>query len=98
MDEQRQIFGDRLRELRKEKRLRQDDIAVDLNVTRQTISKYERGERQPDYCMLIKIAEYFQVSIDYLFGRTPIRPVSRFDEREYFYSFTPPMVADEPAD
>ncbi len=98
MDEQRQIFGDRLRELRKEKRLRQDDIAVDLNVTRQTISKYERGERQPDYCMLIKIAEYFQVSIDYLFGRTPIRPVSRFDEREYFSSFTPPMVADKPAD
>ncbi|NLB05156.1 MAG: helix-turn-helix transcriptional regulator [Fastidiosipila sp.] len=64
-----QIFAKRLRELRKEMSLRQEDIAKDLNVSRQTISKYERGVREPDFCMLIKLADYYKVSIDFLFGR-----------------------------
>ena len=66
-----QIFAKRLRELRKEMSLRQEDIAKDLNVSRQTISKYERGVREPDFCMLIKLADYYKVSIDFLFGRGP---------------------------
>ena len=71
-----QIFAQRLRELRKEKRLRQEDIAADLNVSRQTISKYERGDREPDYYMLNKLADYYQVSIDFLFGRTPVKKIA----------------------
>ena len=49
MDEHEKTFGDRLRELRKERKLRQDDVADALNVSRQTISKYERDEREPDF-------------------------------------------------
>ncbi len=98
MNEQSKKFGNRLRQLRKEKKLRQDDVAEDLNVSRQTISKYERGVRQPDYFMLMKIADYYHVSIDYLFGRTDKRPINRFDQQEYLYSLKPFMVADEKKD
>ncbi len=71
-----EIFARRLRGLRKERHLRQEEVAVRLNVSRQTISKYERGEREPDFHMLRKLADYYQVSIDFLFGRTPIRQVN----------------------
>ena len=74
-------FPSRLKELRKERQLRQEDLAFDLNVSRQTISKYERGQRQPDYRMLIEIADYFQVSLDYLFGRTDIKSINILDDR-----------------
>ncbi len=57
-------------------RLRQEDIAAYLNVSRQTISKYERGDREPDFYMLNRIADYYQVSIDFLFGRTPIKKIN----------------------
>jgi transcriptional regulator with XRE-family HTH domain len=98
MCEQEKTFGDRLRELRKERKLRQDDVADDLNVSRQTISKYERDEREPDYLMLLKIADYYQVSLDFLFGRTPVRPVSKFHEWEYLFGLDLPRVADEAPD
>ncbi len=57
-------------------RLRQEDIAADLNVSRQTISKYERGDREPDFYMLNRLADYYQVSIDFLFGRTPLKKIN----------------------
>ncbi|HZK29399.1 MAG TPA: helix-turn-helix transcriptional regulator [Clostridia bacterium] len=74
-----EVFTKHLRDLRKEKNLRQEDVAAELNTTRQTISKYERGDRQPDFHMLREIAEFYDVSIDYLFGRTQIRKVSVLD-------------------
>ncbi len=74
-------FPSRLRELRKERRLRQEDLAHALNVSRQTISKYERGQREPDYDMLIQIADYFGVSLDYLFGRSDIKSINVLDQR-----------------
>ena len=43
---------------------------MDLTVNQNTISRYETGEREADYKMLIKIADYFDVSIDYLLERT----------------------------
>ena len=60
----------RLRELRKEKGISQLKLAIDLSVNQNTISRYESGEREADYKMLIKIADYFDVSIDYLLERT----------------------------
>lgn len=60
----------RLRELRKEKGISQLKLAMDLSVNQNTISRYETGEREADYKMLIKIADYFDVSIDYLLERT----------------------------
>lgn len=67
----------RLKELRKEKRLTQLKVAMDLNLSQNTISRYETGEREASYNELIKIADYFNVSIDYLLGRTDIRCLNK---------------------
>ena len=60
----------RLKELRKAKGISQLKLALDLNTTQNTISRYETGEREPSINELIKIADYFNVSIDYLLKRT----------------------------
>lgn len=59
----------RLKELRKKNGVSQLRLALDLNVNQNTISRYETGEREADYATLIKLADYFDVSIDYLLGR-----------------------------
>ena len=60
----------RLKDLRKEKNISQLKLALDLSMNQNTISRYETGEREADYKTLIKIADYFNVSIDYLLERT----------------------------
>ncbi|MBQ9949588.1 MAG: helix-turn-helix transcriptional regulator [Clostridia bacterium] len=60
----------RLKELRKERGLTQLKLAIDLNANQNTISRYESGEREPGIEELIRIADYFDVSVDYLIGRT----------------------------
>ena len=60
----------RLKQLRKEAGISQLKLALDLNTNQNTISRYENGEREAGYDMLIKIADYFDVSIDYLLERT----------------------------
>ncbi len=60
----------RLKEIRKSKGISQLKLALDLNTNQNTISRYETGEREPGIAELIKIADYFNVSIDYLVGRT----------------------------
>lgn len=60
----------RLKELRKKKKISQLKLAMDLDMNQNSISRYENMERQADYATLIKIADYFNVSIDYLLGRT----------------------------
>lgn len=60
----------RLKELRKARGLSQLRLATDLNTTQNTISRYETGEREPGIAELIKIADYFNVSVDYLISRT----------------------------
>ncbi len=60
----------RLKELRKERKISQLKLALDLNMNQNSISRYENMEREADYETLIKFADYFNVSIDYLLGRT----------------------------
>ena len=60
----------RLKELRKQRNISQLKLALDLNLNQNSISRYETGARQADYALLIKIADYFGISIDYLLGRT----------------------------
>ena len=55
-----------LREIRKEKHLNQQKVAMDLHITREALSHYENGRREPTLAMLVKMSEYFNVSIDYL--------------------------------
>lgn len=59
----------RLKELRKSRGISQLKLAIDLNMNQNTVSRYENLEREADYVTLIKIADYFDVSIDYLLGR-----------------------------
>lgn len=66
-------FGDRLRQLRKEKNISQTELAKDLNITCQALSQYELKKRMPDTKMIMKLADYFNVSLDYFFGRTDMR-------------------------
>ena len=60
----------RLKKLRKEKGISQLKLALDLNTNQNTISRYETGEREPSIKDLIRIADYFNISVDYLLGRT----------------------------
>lgn len=64
------IFGERLRALRSEKKFTLRELAKELDISFSALGKYERNEHQPDFDTLEKIADYFDVSIDYLLGRT----------------------------
>ena len=55
-----------LKEIRKAKNLNQQKVAMDLNITREALSHYENGRREPPLALLIQMSSYFNVSIDYL--------------------------------
>lgn len=63
-------FAERLKELRKSRELSQGDVAKVLGVTRAAVSQYEMGVRKPSYEMMEVLADYFNVDMDYLLGRT----------------------------
>ncbi len=66
-------FKERLKFLRIEKDVLQKDIAAVLGTTDNAVGNYERGTRMPDPDTLKKLADYFDVSIDYLLGHSDIR-------------------------
>lgn len=55
-----------LKEIRKQRGLNQQKVAMDLHITREALSQYENGKREPGQKMLIRMSEYFNVSIHYL--------------------------------
>ena len=62
----------RLKELRKARRITQLKLAMDLNLTQNTVSRYETGEREPGIAELVRIADYFHISVDYQIGRAHV--------------------------
>lgn len=64
------LFGSRLRQLRKEDNLTQKELAAKLGLAFSTISMYERGIREPDFETTEAIADYFNVSMDFLLGKS----------------------------
>ena len=64
------LFSERIKELRKEANLKQNDLAKALDTTQRKISYWEIGKTEPDLTSLWKICDYFNVSVDYLIGRT----------------------------
>lgn len=66
-------FGNRIAELRSEKRLTQEELAAKLGITRAALSHYENNRREPDHEFTQKLADFFQVSVDYLMCRTQDR-------------------------
>ncbi|WP_434182273.1 helix-turn-helix domain-containing protein [Bacillus thuringiensis] len=81
------MFGTRLHTLRKERKLRQEDMAKQLGIARTTYAMYEQGNREPDYNTLIKLATFFEVSIDYLLGTTEIRQVTDIQDPNLYQWF-----------
>lgn len=59
----------RLKELRKQKRLRQQDVADAINCSQAVYSRYENGEREPSKIVLNSLADFYNVSVDYILGR-----------------------------
>lgn len=72
------MIGDKIRDLRNQKRMSQTDLSKILHVSQQTITKWETGKAEPSSSALNSLANYFNVSADYLLGRTEERnPKSR---------------------
>lgn len=63
-----EIFATRLKELRKDKNLSQQQMAEYLKIKQQSYARYEADTSEPSYEMLVEIARYFDVSADYLLG------------------------------
>ncbi len=63
----------RLRELRNERGLSQDRLANEMLINIKTLRRYEVGENDPRVSILIELADYYNVSIDYLVGRSDVR-------------------------
>lgn len=62
--ENRMLLG--LKKLRKQRNLNQLKVAMDLNISRESLSYYENGKRNPDIQLLKNMSDYFNVSIDYI--------------------------------
>lgn len=82
---------ERLRELRESRRISQQRLAIELNTTQATISKYELGSSEPDSTMLRQYAKFFGVTTDYILGLTDNKIVIEAnlseDERKLLMKF-----------
>ncbi|MCP3773450.1 helix-turn-helix domain-containing protein [Paenibacillus sp. MZ04-78.2] len=63
-------IGDKIALLREKQALTQEELSSKINISRASLSHYEKNRREPDYETVVKIADFFKVSIDYLLGRT----------------------------
>lgn len=73
------MFGERLKALRKSLNLTQKELGEKLNVSGRVVGYYESNDRFPDKDTLTKIADFFEVSVDYLLGRTNIKNSTNID-------------------
>lgn len=64
------MFKENLKKLRQENNITQKQLALSVGMSERGIQNYELGEREPSLTVLIKLADYFNISIDYLVGRT----------------------------
>ena len=76
------MLGDRLKELRLNNGLKQSDLLKKFNLSSARYSQYENDKRVPDYELLIKFADFYNVSIDYLLGRTNVIKPENIDEND----------------
>ena len=71
------IFNDRLKELRSENSLTQEQAAKEIGIPPRSYQRLELDGQKTHYDTLIKIADYYDVSVDWLMGRTDVREVNR---------------------
>jgi len=77
------MFAKRLEKLRHEKDLTHQQMADMLGITRQAYGNYELAKREPDIKTLKVLADFFNVSLDYLLGKSPVRSSPDHDEPTY---------------
>ncbi|WP_010279824.1 helix-turn-helix domain-containing protein [Paenibacillus senegalensis] len=77
------VLGNRIKHLREQASLSQKRLAEALGISNVQLSRYETGDRKPDPDTIRQIADYFDVSVDYLLGRdTPSKPSPDLDDPE----------------
>lgn len=76
-------LGSRIKGLREKHNISQKDFAVKIGVSNVVLSRYESNERKPDYETLQLIADFFEVSIDYLLGRNNQSTIQEQDEADF---------------
>lgn len=76
------MYYDKLRQLRKERQLTQEQLGKKLNIATSTISMYENGTREPDIQTLIQMSKFFKVSVDYILELTENRYPSDYSVEE----------------
>ncbi|MDR1094639.1 MAG: helix-turn-helix domain-containing protein [Clostridiales bacterium] len=79
---EKNIFGERLRELREDYEISQSKLADILNISQRAISYWERGEKEPDIDMIRRLAKYFRTSTDYLLGMTSVKSEPDYKHRD----------------
>lgn len=73
--------GNRIKRLREEKQMKQEELAKILSISPSAVGMYERDEREPNDELTLKISKYFNVSTDYLLGKTDVRnPGQQIDD------------------
>lgn len=70
-------FGNRIKEIRNSHHLTQKELAKKLNITTRQLMRYEHNEQHPPALKLLEMAEYFNISLDYLFGRTDKKEINK---------------------
>lgn len=91
------LLGERLIELRNRRKLTQQEIANKMHLSRSTYAQYEINRRVPEYLTLEKLADFFEVSIDYLVGREENKEgVLTETQKELFKEFA--SLSDEDKD
>lgn len=85
----------RLKELRLAKNIPQKELALHMGVTQTAVSDWENENRKPDYDSLLKLADFFGVSVDYLLGREETKkgppsgePNKQSDEEDFRYALS----------
>ena len=68
-----------IRDLREDRDLRQADVALAVGIDQRTLSNYETGKTNPDSFAIVKLADFFGVTADYLIGRTTVNEISTDD-------------------
>ena len=67
----------KIRDIREDRELTQKEVAEKTYVSKKTYERYENGERIPPIDFMIRLANYYNVSIDYLCGRTDVKETAR---------------------
>ena len=78
------LFGEKLKKLRTEKGLTSEKLCEELNLKIGSYRNYERGDRFPNIDVVLQIADYYHVSLDYFFDRDPKLQIEMTDEDRAF--------------